>query len=538
MTGRPARTAVLTRPPSPRRAAAPSPGRRVAAAEGLPRQSVAAVRAARHRTDGRHGAADGVGRWLRGLVPEAGAARQLGTLELVQATGNGVFLTSSAIFFATYAGLTASEVGLGLSVAGLAGLVAAVPAGRLADRVGAGNALVANFAALAVLFCAYCFVDGPAAFTVTAALISVCESANRPLQASLTFDLFGAADRVRVSAQLRGLFNVGFLGGAAVAGAALAVGSREMFYLVMAGNAAAQLCCVAVVARLRAAARAGPRDRPTGPEPVDAATAAGGRAPRRAGPAALANPTFLAVALVCGALELYQTVLTAGLPLWIVARTEAPASMAAAVLLVNTVLVFGCQAAMSRGAGTLDGAARLLRRSGLLQAAACLVFAAAAGADAVLAGAVLAGGAVLMTFGELGQAAGSFGVVFALAPTGRQAEYQAAFSLGRGVRQAAGPLLVVWLVVAGGVAGWAALAAVFLAVGALSVPAVRAARRVPGMSGGQADGTDADGRSGDGGDGPPAGDAGHRRSGRHRPGRPAVPAAHCHRARCGRCGRA
>ncbi len=73
---------------------------------------------------------------LRALLPPAGPMRGYAFATLVDATGTGMFLTVSVLFFTRFAGLAAGSVALGLSLAGLAAMIGAVPLGSLGDRFG------------------------------------------------------------------------------------------------------------------------------------------------------------------------------------------------------------------------------------------------------------------------------------------------------------------------------------------------------------------------------------------------------------------
>lgn len=397
--------------------------------------------------------------WASDLVPARGPARRLAVLTVVQATGFGLFLSSSAIFFRSTIGLSAGQVGFGLSAAGLAGMLFTVPIGRLADRFGPRLPLLISYAALAVLFAAYCGVTGFAGFLVLAALISVCETSSHPLRMALTHQVFQEDERVRVSAQMRSVFNVGFMLGAAIAGGALAVGSRTAFYAVALITALAHACCALITWRLPAQEEAKAAGAPKGAQP-------------RSG---LRDFRFVSLALLCGVLEFYQPILTVALPLWIITHTEAPSSVNAVLLLLDTVLVIAFQVAASRGAETAPGAARMLRRSGLLLAACCLVFAVTQDIPAVVAVPLLLVGTAVLVLGELSQAAGSWGLSLHLPPEGKQGEYQGVFALGRGLQQTAGPFLVTALAVGQGRLGWMILAAVLLLAGLACPPLARSA---------------------------------------------------------------
>jgi len=83
-----------------------------------------------------------VSRLAAALVPPPGAARVLAAAFL-GSVGTGVQLTACVLFFTRVAGLSAGQVGLGLTGAAVAGLLAGVPLGSLADRLGARWVLLA-----------------------------------------------------------------------------------------------------------------------------------------------------------------------------------------------------------------------------------------------------------------------------------------------------------------------------------------------------------------------------------------------------------
>lgn len=383
---------------------------------------------------------------FRDLIPDRGPARRLAELTLIQSAGNGVFLTSSVVFFVRVVGLRPTEVGLGLSLAGLAGFVATVPISRLADKYSPRRLLALDHAALASLFLLYPLVRGLDAFVLIAGLITIGELSGSPLRSTLIHTLFGTEAALRTRAQLRGLFNVGFMAGAAAGGLALTRPNPLTFGIVCGITALGQAACVLSVARLKM------------PAPAPARTRA------KTG-SVLRDPRFLLLTLGNGLLELHLTVLTVGLPLWIISRTTSPASLASALIILNTVVVLTLQVRLSRGADTVAGATRLLRRAGLLLAAACTLYAASRNGDGMVSAAALLAGTAVLSLGEIMQAAGGWGLSFELPPPGRQGEYQGVFALGRAVPQFAGPVLVTSLLVGWGAAGWLVLATLFAALG-------------------------------------------------------------------------
>src|SRR5215211_7255885 len=122
-------------------------------------------------------------------------------------------------------------------------------------------------------------------------------------------------------------------------------------------------------------------------------------------------------------LALNGTVLSVGVPLWIVAGDRLPDSTIPRVFTLNTILVVIFQVKAAQGSNTLDGAVVAARRSGLISAAACLVLAVGAFTDVWITGCIALIAVLLITLGELWQSSGAFGIGFALAPDSSRGEY-------------------------------------------------------------------------------------------------------------------
>ncbi|WP_297621258.1 hypothetical protein [Nocardioides sp.] len=74
--------------------------------------------------------------WWQRQLPPSPLARSLSIQSILFAIGEGTFITGSAVFFTQIVGLSPAQVGIGLTVAGIVSFFFAVPAGKLADRVG------------------------------------------------------------------------------------------------------------------------------------------------------------------------------------------------------------------------------------------------------------------------------------------------------------------------------------------------------------------------------------------------------------------
>jgi dipeptide/tripeptide permease len=123
------------------------------------------------------------------------------------------------------------------------------------------------------------------------------------------------------------------------------------------------------------------------------------------------------------------------------------------------------------------GGARTLAASAVATAASCLLFAATGRLD----GAVLIGGlvaaVVVLTFGELTQSAGAWGVSFGLSPEHAKGRHLGAFSVGSAIQDAFGPALIALVVIGQAPVGWLVVAVALLAGGAAVLPLTRAAQR-------------------------------------------------------------
>lgn len=166
---------------------------------------------------------------------------------------------------------------------------------------------------------------------------------------------------------------------------------------------------------------------------------------------------------------LYLVVLNVGLPLWVAADTEAPASIVGLLYVVNTALVVLLQIAASRLGKTLARAARAELLAGVLLAVASVLL----GLGGLVAGqaaaiALLAAGVVLLTLGEVAHSAASWSISYSLAGERSRTRSLAVFGLGRNGALVVGPLIITAAVLGNGIAGWLGLAATFLLVGIVS----------------------------------------------------------------------
>jgi MFS family permease len=394
-------------------------------------------------------------------------ARHLALAQLANSVGDGTYYVTSALYFTQVAHLAPARVGLGLTLAWGVGSLVGVPLGRLADRRGPRGTSVLLALGTATAIASFLLVRDFAAFVLTACLYAAAQSGLAAARQALLAGLVPAGERTRLLARLQSTLNGGLAVGAALGGAALSVGTASAYRAVLVLDALCFLVCALLLLRLPAVEATAASDIGT----------TGGD--RRI--AVLRDRPYALLALLNAVLLLRLPLLSLALPLWITERTGAPAWLASGLFVLNTLAVTMLQVRTARAVTGLGSAVRIVRRSGLVMLASCAVFALSAGRSAWLAAAIMVAGAVLQVVAEMQQSAGSWQLSFDLAPADRMGEYQGLFGTGVTVARTAGPLVVIWLLLGWGTAGWLALG-VLMAVAAYAMgPVARRAahRRTP-----------------------------------------------------------
>ncbi|MFG1606817.1 MFS transporter [Actinoplanes sp. NPDC049265] len=246
-----------------------------------------------------------MGERARKLLPPPGLPRQLVVQAALVAVGWGVYLTGSVVFFTVYVGLSAVRVGVGLSIAAFVGLVAALPLGHLADRVGGRAAWVIGAFAGACCFGAYPLARGFWSYVLilgvqTLAVVLVDAGRNVYTAAAVPREI-----RVRTMGFARAYLNAGFTVGAGIGSAAIGLNSRAGLLILVLANAAGQAISGLVVSRW----------------PAIHATSEG---PRPAPWRVLRDHAFMALTGIFSILPLNEIIFMTIVPLWAITRTDAP----------------------------------------------------------------------------------------------------------------------------------------------------------------------------------------------------------------------
>jgi hypothetical protein len=348
--------------------------------------------------------------------------------------------------------LTAQNSGLALTIAGLVGLLAAMPMGALADRRGPRD--INRLAMLLMAASAVGFVLFARDFVSYLIVATVQASA---LSASVTADVallrrVGGEEATTFRAQTQAVLNLGISLGVATCGVAIQLNTVNAYRALFLGQALTSLIGVAVLGRL-------PKFEPLPGAHEESVVAA------------LKDRPFLAYTVLSGVMYMQYFVLALLLPVWIVYHTHAPRWSVSAFVIVNTVLVVLFQVRIGKTVQTIKQGGAVIRRAGVIFLVSCSAIGLATGIPAWAALLLLAGAVALHTYGELWHSSGTFALDFGLAPEHAQGQYQGLVGMGNGAGQALSPFVLIGLVLAGGRLGFVLLGAWFALLG-LAAPAV------------------------------------------------------------------
>jgi hypothetical protein len=384
--------------------------------------------------------------------------RRIAAGTLISAIGNGAWYTSWALFLTRSVGLTPAQVGLGMTVAGGVGVLSAAPIGRLADRVGAREVYAVLLAVQGAVALAYLSVGGAAAFVAVACVGEAARAGGGARNALVLGLCERDEDRLAALGALRSISHVGWALGAIAGAVIIGVDSRPGYVALLVLNAASYLVYALLV-------RSVPR-------------VAG--APDRRGLGVVRDAPYLTLAGLMGVLALCWAMMSSGLPLWVALHTDAPRSLSAVIVVLNSLAIALLQVRVSRAMVAPAVAARGALLSGALLAGSCLLFACTAGGAGPLVVAVLVAAGIVHTAGELLFVAASWGLSVPLMPPDAPGEYQGVFAAGESAALMIAPALMTTLVAGWGQPGWLALAAIFVVPAASAIPVTRWALRCRG----------------------------------------------------------
>ena len=398
-------------------------------------------------------------RLTRRGIPTDPSLRVLALGTFVNRAGTGASTATFALFFTQEVGLAATDVGLILSVATLVAMFGQVPLGHLGDTRGPREVMraltVAAGVALLGLLVARSFWPLLLVMTVSNLLFF----GNGAVRNGYIARVATGGRGVQFKAYLRAVTNVAMSLGAMLGGLALLVDRTWAYLAVFAFDGVATIATGLLCTRL--------------PHLEPAPARAAGE-PRLA---VLRDRPFVAITLLNGLVAMHFVVMELAIPLWIASHTEAPHSMVAVLLVLNTVVVALFQVRMTRGVDDVLSSVRAMVVGCVWIATGFVIVSFSDGAGAVVAVALLVLGASVHVVGEMISSGGQWGISMGLAPMDRQGQYQGFASLGFSISNVIAPTLITLLCIEWGRPGWWVMGGLVLAAGVLQVPVCRWALR-------------------------------------------------------------
>lgn len=390
----------------------------------------------------------------------------------VDRTGSGLWAASSVLYLTFVTHLSAQQIGVLLGAAGVAGIAGSPLAGRLAGRFPVRPLLIGCHLVRLATLTLVLLCTGFEALLPVVAVTYLGDRAAKTLE--MLFATRAAGERrAAYQALSRSAANAGYGVGAGLAAIGLAIGTTDAYRALILGNALSFVAAAALVWRTGEPGGRTTEVARTG-EATPAADAVKPERPK--GP--WRDRGYLRFVLLDIPMNLDDSVLGVGLPLWLVGRTSAPHALVPAFLVINTVLVVALQLTVSKRAEGPHLAVRAVLLYGVLMFVCCALLAGATGCGTWAAAVVLLAAAVLVTMAELMRSVSSWELAVLLAPPDERAGYLGVAGMAQSIQKSAGPPLLTGVVMVAGPVGWLVLGTV---VAGLSVAQRRACARRLGV---------------------------------------------------------
>lgn len=373
--------------------------------------------------------------------------------------GTGLSYSLLALYLVRHVHLDPALYGVGMSVAAFLGLVSGPVVGHLADRVN-GYRLYAFLVWAMSAATAAVIVSGPWLALALLSVLTICGRGGAAVLGAIVGRTVPAERRVRYRAVVKSLTNAAMVAGLGLGALVLLVDSKAAFQIGFAAEAVT-LVVVGLLVWLSASRRSRDLVEP----------AAGGAKSGLSRFAVLRDRRFAVLVVLNCVLTVSESLLTIALPLWVSTRMQVPLWVVSVAMVIYTGGVVLLQVPASRRVSDLATSSRAGRRGGVLLALAAVMFPLAAlaheGPLAVAAVVVLT---VALVGGEVLYSAGSWGLVYGIAPEEKLGQYQGVYNVGWDVAMLVGPALFALLASGRSMLGWVVLAAVFLVAALLLVP--------------------------------------------------------------------
>jgi len=384
---------------------------------------------------------------------------------VVDATGSGMYLPLSLLYFHHVTGMSLARVGVIMTTAAAISLISNPVAGVLIDRFGARAVVVGGYLLRAVGFCTYPLVDNGAAMFVVVLVVGLGDMSFPPSIQSFVAEIVQGSERDKLLAAQRSLRNAGLGVGGLLAGAVLALGSDSAYYVIVFGAGAGYVLAALCIGSI-----------PTATE----STESGPRVTRKGGYRLVArNRPFLALTLLNIPTAFGYMILSVSLPVYLTQELHRADSLVGVLYAVNTVGIAVLQIPVTRHLVRYRRT-RAMSLGAAVFALSFVVFAvlSALSNNTVLLIGVFAATA-LFTIGELLHGATASALVANAAPEETRGRHLAVYQLSWAVPIALAPAVLTALLSVSPTGMWLLLA-VGVTVSALGVLTLE--RRLPEAS--------------------------------------------------------
>ncbi|WP_410656966.1 MFS transporter [Amycolatopsis sp. lyj-112] len=365
---------------------------------------------------------------------------------LVQAVGRGAWYTCWALFYLRSVGLSPAEFGIGVTAAGVVGMLAGMPFGYLADRVGPREVLIVLSVVQGLATIALAFISGFWAVMLVTCAVVMAERAGPGIRIAVVSGLTSGPGRLKAISNCHIMKETGAVAGSLVGGFVLFFDSRPAYVALVAFCGAAHLVFALLVSR------------------VPHVESLRERKIRRK-VLVLRDRPFLVFTVLSGVLALNWGMLDAGLPVWLTTHTQAPPWTMGALMAFNGVVIVLLLNRFTQAASTVPRAGRLGILAGVTLGASCVVFATTDGGTGTVVIVLLFVAAAVQVVGELFFVSSTYGLAVGMTKEDAHGEYQGMFTSGTGAAMMLAPGLLTALLSGWGVAGWLLLGALFVAAG-------------------------------------------------------------------------
>jgi MFS family permease len=365
---------------------------------------------------------------------------------IVQAVGLGTWYACWALFYLRSIGLSATEFAIGITAAGVVGMLAGMPIGYLADRVGPREVLIVLAAVRGLGTIGLVFVDSFWTVMLVTCVLVLIERSSPGIRIAVVSALTSGPDRLATISKCHVMKESGAVVGSLLGGAVLLFDSRPAYVAAVVFCGVTQLLFAALIVRVPHVESL--RERKISRKVL-----------------VLRDRPFLVLTVLAGVLALNWGMLDAGLPVWLTTHTDAPLWTMGALLAFNGVVLVLLLNRFTRAAATVPSAGSLGVVAGVLLGASCLVFATTDGASGTVVIVLLFAAAAVHVFGELCFVSSGYGLSVGMTKEDAHGEYQGMFSVGEGAAMMLAPGLLTALLAGWGKPGWLLLGGLFVVAG-------------------------------------------------------------------------